>query len=125
MPGKRLSVSIALAADVEYLKNRPTPYRARVRWTDPETRRRRSLSTSHNTSNEAEVWANEMRKAAAGGVDPAAATMTLADYGELNMQLALRGPRGQDHRSLPRRLEITRRPRAWPSTNTDDHPWRG
>ncbi|MGH3875324.1 MAG: tyrosine-type recombinase/integrase [Pseudonocardiaceae bacterium] len=36
-----------------------------------------------------------MRRAAAGGVDPAAATVTLADYGELNMQLALRGLEGK------------------------------
>jgi hypothetical protein len=32
-----------------------------------------------------------MRKAATAGIDPAAATRTLAAYGELNMRLALRG----------------------------------
>ena len=81
----------SLAGDIEYLADRPTPYRARVRWTDPETGRRRSISASHETTEEAAAWVNELRKAAAGGVGPAAATMTLAEYGELNMLLALRG----------------------------------
>lgn len=80
-----------LAGDIEYLADRPTPYRARVRWTDPETGRRRSVSTSHETTEAAAAWVNELRKAAAGGVGPAAAIMTLAEYGELNMLLALRG----------------------------------
>ncbi|MGH3539207.1 MAG: hypothetical protein ACRDQJ_13105 [Pseudonocardiaceae bacterium] len=84
-------MGISLSADVEHLADRPTPYRARLRWTDPATRQRRSLSVSHETSNDAAAWINEMRKAAAGGLDPAAATMTLAEYGELNMTLALRG----------------------------------
>jgi integrase len=81
----------SLAGDIEYLADRPTPYRARVRWTDPETGRRRSVSTSHETTEAAAAWVNELRKAAAGGVGPAAAIMTLAEYGELNMLLALRG----------------------------------
>jgi len=91
MSRQRPPVSVSLAADIEYLANRPTAYRGRVRWTDPDTGRRRSLSTSHKTAEEAAAWANDMRKAAAAGIDPAAAAMTLAEYGELNMQLALRG----------------------------------
>lgn len=88
---KQPPMSESLAGDIEYLADRPTPYRARVRWTDPETGRRRSISASHETTEEAAAWVNELRKAAAGGVGPAAATMTLAEYGELNMLLALRG----------------------------------
>jgi integrase len=88
---KQPPMSESLAGDIEYLADRPTPYRARVRWTDPETGRRRSISASHETTEEATAWVNALRKAAAGGVGPAAATMTLAEYGELNMLLALRG----------------------------------
>jgi integrase len=91
MPRQRPPITVSLAADVEYLADRPTAYRGRVRWTDPNTGRRRSLSTSHKTPEEAAAWANEMRIAAAAGVDPATATITLADYGTLNMTLALRG----------------------------------
>jgi hypothetical protein len=40
---------------------------------------------------QAAAWVLEMQRAAAGGVDPAAATMVLAEYGALNMTLALRG----------------------------------
>jgi len=36
-----------------------------------------------------------MRRAAAAGIDPATATMTLAEYGELNMAIALRGLEGK------------------------------
>lgn len=91
MPAIRPPIGVSLAADVEHLANRPTPYRARVRWTDPETGDRRSLSASHATPDEAAMWVNDMRKAAAGGLDPTAASMTLAEYGALNMALALRG----------------------------------
>jgi hypothetical protein len=88
---KQPPMSESLAGDIEYLADRPTPYPARVRWTDTETGRRRSISASHATAEEAAARVNELRKAAAGGVGPAAATMTLAEYGELNMLLALRG----------------------------------
>jgi hypothetical protein len=37
------------------------------------------------------TWVLDMQRAAAGGIGPAAATMILAEYGELNMPLALRG----------------------------------
>lgn len=91
VPAEQPPIGVRLAADVEYLVNRPTPYRARVRWTDPETGRRRSLSESCTTPDEAATWVTDMRKAATGGLDPAAAVVTLAEYGERNMTLALRG----------------------------------
>ena len=88
---ERPPIGVSLAADVEHRPHRRTPYRARVRWTDPATGQRRSLSAAHATSSDAAAWVNEMRKAAVGGINPAAATMALAEYGELNMGLALRG----------------------------------
>ncbi|GGV13864.1 hypothetical protein GCM10010275_63850 [Streptomyces litmocidini] len=36
-------IGVRLTADVEYRPNRPSPYRARVRWWDPETESRKSL----------------------------------------------------------------------------------
>lgn len=47
------------------------------------------------TRDEAEAWIDGMRRASAAGIDPATATMTLAEYGELNMALALRGLEGK------------------------------
>lgn len=91
MPVQQPPIGVSLAADVEHRPDRATPHRARVRWTDPETRCRRSLSAAFATPDEAAAWVNDMRKAAAGGLDPAAATMTLTEYGTLNMALALRG----------------------------------
>lgn len=84
-------IGVKLADDIEYLPDRPTPYRARVRWTDPQTKRRRSLSESHATEDEAADWIDNMKQAAAGGIDPLTAAMNLADYGDTNMTLALRG----------------------------------
>ena len=37
-------VGVTLSSDVEYLEGRPNPYRARVRWIDPATKRRKSKS---------------------------------------------------------------------------------
>ena len=91
MPTVQPPIGVSLSSDVEHLPNRPTPYRARVRWTDPETGRRRSLSESYKTPEEAAEWISGMKRAAAGGVDPLAATMTLTEYGETVMPLALRG----------------------------------
>jgi hypothetical protein len=90
-PGKRPPIGVKLADDVEYLPSRPTPYRARVRWTDPRTGQRRSLSESHETAEQAAAWIEGMKRAAAGGVDPLAAVMSLGEYGATNMGLALRG----------------------------------
>jgi integrase len=87
----RLPIGVKLASDIERLSNRPTPYRARVRWTDPTSGQRRSLSESHESEEQALSWIDDLKLAAAGGLDPAAVTLTLAEYGELNMALAMRG----------------------------------
>jgi integrase len=76
---------------VEYREDRRLPYRARVRWIDPVTKRRKSRSESFATSEEAQGWVDAMQRAARGGVDPVAATMSLAEYGGAVMPLALRG----------------------------------
>lgn len=84
-------IGIRLATDVECRPGRERPYRARVRWTDPTSKRRLSKSISVATPEEAQAWIDGMASAAQGGVDPLAATKRLAEYGESVMTLALRG----------------------------------
>jgi len=91
MPARAtLPVGVSLSADVEHRPGRPDPYRARVRWVDPVSRRRKSKSASVRTEELAQAWIESMMRAARGGVDPTAATMTLAAYGDAVMQLAVR-----------------------------------
>ncbi|MFY1649882.1 tyrosine-type recombinase/integrase [Solwaraspora sp. WMMB762] len=84
-------IGVRLASDVEHRPGRDRPYRARVRWTDPTTKRRLSKSESHALPEEAQAWIDALVSAARGGVDPLAATKSLAEYGEAVMRLALRG----------------------------------
>lgn len=84
-------VGVSLSADVEHRPNRRAPFRARVRWMDPATKRRQSKSEAFETEEAAINWVAGLRRAALGGVDPRAATMKLADYGTAHMTLALRG----------------------------------
>jgi integrase len=91
MPPEPWPVGVPLRADVEDRKGVTDGYRARVRWNDPATNGRRSLSQACRTVAEAENWIAELRRLALTGVDPARATMTLATYGESVMNLALRG----------------------------------
>ena len=90
-PPQSLPIGISLSADVEERGDGRKPYRARVRWVDPTTRRRRSLSESVETPEEAANWIEGMRRAARGGIDPIAATMNLGHYGDAVMPLAMRG----------------------------------
>jgi integrase len=87
----QLPVGVSLAADVEYREGRPEPYRARVRWVDPVTKRRKSKSWSVSTQQAAQDWIDAMMHAAQAGVDPETASMSLTSYGEAVMSLALRG----------------------------------
>ncbi|MFD6180941.1 hypothetical protein [Streptomyces goshikiensis] len=84
-------IGVRLAADVEYRPHRPSPYRARVRWMDPETKSRKSISEAKETEDEAQEWISALVEAAQAGINPSLATMPLADYGTANMDLALRG----------------------------------
>jgi integrase len=90
MPAEPWPVGVSLSADVEDRKGVTEGYRARVRWMDPVTHRRRSISQVCRTVPEAETWIAELQQLALAGVDPATATMTLAAYGESVMGLALR-----------------------------------
>ncbi|MCC9705934.1 site-specific integrase [Streptomyces sp. MNU76] len=84
-------VGVRLSTDIEYRPDRPTPYRARVRWTDPTSKRRQSLSEGKDSEDEAQEWLQGIIEAAQAGLSPTLATMKLAEYGEANMDLALRG----------------------------------
>jgi hypothetical protein len=84
-------VGVRLSTDIEYRPDRPTPYRARVRWTDPTSKRRQSLPEGKDSEEEAQEWLQAIIEAAQAGLSPSLAPMKLAEYGEANMDLALRG----------------------------------
>ncbi|MFI0454136.1 tyrosine-type recombinase/integrase [Actinomadura sp. 6N118] len=88
---EQLPLGVSLSTDIEYRPGRPKPYRARVRWTDPTTGRRKSLSEAKKEEEEAAAWIDEIQVAARGGIDPATATMVLVEYGDSVMDLAMRG----------------------------------
>jgi len=88
-------LGVSLSADVEVRPGRPKPYRARVRWIDPATGRRSSKSESFEEPEQAQTWLEAMRLASQGGIDPHAATMRLAQYGESVWTLAMRGLEGK------------------------------
>jgi integrase len=84
-------IGVKLSTDVEFRPGNPNPYRARVRWSDPRTRRRRSRSQMLPDDDAARAWIARMERAASRGVTPATATMPLAEYGEREWALAMRG----------------------------------
>lgn len=86
-----LPVAISLSSDIEVRDGLADAYRARVRWTDPHTKKRKSISETFATRGEAEEWIGTAQGAAGRGVDPHVAAMTVAEYGNANMKLALRG----------------------------------
>jgi integrase len=86
-----LPPGVPISADVEYRPDRPKSYRARVRWVDPATKQRSSKSEAFETEAGALNWVKRIRELAIGGVSPTTATMTLAEYGESVMFLAMRG----------------------------------
>ena len=88
---QHLPLSVSVKSDVECRAGRPKPYKARVRWTDPATGDRRSKSHSTETAEQAQEWIDGMIRAANGGINPAAATQRLAEYGADVMPLAIRG----------------------------------
>ncbi len=90
-----LPIGVAVSTDVEHRPGRPNPYRARVRWVDPASGRRRSKSQAFTDAEQAQAWLGTMQRAARGGVDPEAASMRLEQYGESVMRLALRGLEGK------------------------------
>lgn len=93
MTGRRvvLPVGVRLSSDIEFIEGLPKSYRARARWTDSANKRRPSISESAATLAEAEAWIERVERLARAGVDPSMATMSLAEYGEVVMDMALRG----------------------------------
>ncbi|MFI6959899.1 tyrosine-type recombinase/integrase [Nocardia sp. NPDC050408] len=89
-PVRLIPLGVEIRADIEERK-RATPFRARVRWSDPVTKSRPSKSAAFDTREEAEEWVDRIRRAAARGVDPKTATATLNDYGDDNWAAAMRG----------------------------------
>jgi integrase len=87
----QVPVGVSLSSDVEYRPGRPKPYKARVRWVDPVTGRRRSVSEAVQTPEDADAWIELMRDMSRAGIDPSMAVKTLAEYGEAIMPLAVRG----------------------------------
>ncbi|GAB3383859.1 tyrosine-type recombinase/integrase [Amycolatopsis echigonensis] len=86
-----LPIGVSLSSNIEYRPDRAKPYKARVRWIDPVTKKRPSKSEAFAEEDEARAWVSRIERAAAQGIDPLTATMSLAEYGDVNMPLALRG----------------------------------
>ncbi|MET7906297.1 site-specific integrase [Streptomyces sp. NPDC005355] len=84
-------MGVKLSVDVEYRADFPNPHRARVRWFDPQSKKRLSRSEMLPTEEAAQAWVTRMKRAASRGVTPATATMSLAEYGESSWDLAMRG----------------------------------
>lgn len=86
---QNLPVGLEISFDIETRADRPKPYRARARWVS--SGERKSKSESFVDLDDAKAWIESLRRRATHGLDPAAATMTLADYGDAVMSLATRG----------------------------------
>ncbi|MFB7763448.1 tyrosine-type recombinase/integrase [Streptomyces xiamenensis] len=84
-------MGVKLSEDIEFREGNPNPFRARVRWFDPETRRRLSRSEMLLDEDAAKQWLERMRRAANRGITPDRAAAKLAEYGESEWALAMRG----------------------------------
>ncbi|MCU1642941.1 MAG: integrase [Nocardia sp.] len=89
----KLPIGTRLNCDIEKLARSRSgnPFRARVRWTNPQSGKRDSKSETFPTGDLADEWFAEMKTLAMRGISPACADVSLLDYGEANMNLALRG----------------------------------
>lgn len=86
-----LPVGVEVRPDIQYRPDRASPYKARLRWIDPTTKKRCSVSESFVSEDEANGWIDRLQRAALRGLSPQTAVMKLVDYGNANMPLALRG----------------------------------
>ena len=68
---------MTLRGDVEHRPDRPKPYRARVRWSDPASGKRPSKSEAFDTEDAANAWIERLTQLARAGVHPETATMPL------------------------------------------------
>ncbi|WP_245401305.1 site-specific integrase [Nocardia albiluteola] len=83
-------LGVAITGYVE-VRGKSGRCRARVRWTDPVTKRRDSKSESFATEDEGRAWVEGIEQAAARGVHPKTATSTLAEFGNAHWDIAMRG----------------------------------
>ena len=67
MSAGRWPLAVSLSADIEYRADRPEPYRARVRWIDPATKRRKSKSYACSSQQAALDWIEAIRRVAMAG----------------------------------------------------------
>jgi integrase len=88
---EQLPIGVPIRGDIEHRPSRAQRYRARVRWTDPVTKRRLSKSEAFDSEPAARAWIERIQDRARAGIDPLTATRCLAEYGESVMTLALRG----------------------------------
>ncbi|MFG1795833.1 tyrosine-type recombinase/integrase [Nocardia sp. NPDC049149] len=89
----QVPLGIKLTVDIEKLERRRSgkPFRARLRWTNPLTKQRDSKSEVFETEDLAQTWIDQMMQLARRGLDPVTANVSLLDYGDANMSLALSG----------------------------------
>ena len=92
MPPVTPPSAVALSSDIELRRGRRgNGFRARVRWFDRSSERRRSRSETFPTEQQAHDWISELTAAAQAGLDPDRFAQPLADYGTSVLDLALRG----------------------------------
>src|SRR4249920_2348348 len=103
-------VGVSLSADIEHRPDRAEPYRARVRWIDPVTKRRKSKSQACSSERVALDWIEAIRRVAQAGIDPETAGPAW--------------PGGQDARRLPSRMAQTGRARTRAPAAAHDHQRR-
>ena len=91
-----------------YIERRGHRFRARVRWMNPTTKKRDSLSETFSDEMGAQAWVAQMERYGQAGVSPQQASLTLADYGDSILPLALRGlePKTVDIYSMCWRLRV-------------------
>jgi hypothetical protein len=63
----QLPMAVPLSQDIEYRPDSFLPYKARVRWVDPHTQRRRSLSRMQPTPEAAQEWIDALFASAGQG----------------------------------------------------------
>lgn len=84
-------VGLSLSTNVEFRGDRRKPFKARARWVDPTSGKRQSTSESFADKDDALQWIDEIIALAEAGVPPATAELTLSEYGDSVMKLAMRG----------------------------------
>lgn len=90
-----IPIGITISGDIEFRERRPKPFKARIRWVNAGDDTRNSISESFVTEDEAKKWIEAIEAKANAGISPSTMVMTLAEYGESVMDLAMRGLEGK------------------------------